>query len=55
MDSNLQKNIDEQLNRLDEYETDVNKICDVTHNVLMAMPIRDGDDIINNNKKMVKF
>ena len=51
MNSNLQKKIDEQLNRLDKYETDVNKICDVTHNVLMVMSIRDGVDIINNNKK----
>ena len=39
------------MNRLDSDETDINKICDVTHNVLMAMSIRDGVDIINNNKK----
>ena len=49
--TNFQKGIDELLNRLDEEETDINKICDVTHNVLMAMSVRDGIDIINNNKK----
>ena len=55
MASNFQKHIDELLNRLDNDETDINKICDVTHNVLMVMSIREGVDIINNNKKMVKF
>ena len=49
--TNFQKGIDELLNRLDEEETDINKICDVTHNVLMAMSVRDGIDIINNKKK----
>ena len=49
--TNFQKGIDELLNRLDEEETDINKICDVTHNVLMAMSVRDGIDIINNNNK----
>ena len=53
--TNFQKGIDELLNRLDEEETDINKICDVTHNVLMAMSVRDGIDIINNKKKMAKF
>ena len=44
------------MNRLDNDKTDINKICNMTHNVLMAMSIRDGVDIINNNKKkMVKF
>ena len=51
MASNFQKNVDVLMNRLDSDETDINKICDVTHNVLMAMSIRDGVDIINNNKK----
>ena len=51
MASNFQKNVDELLNRLDNDETDINKICDVTHNVLMAMLIREGVDIINNKKK----
>ena len=51
MASNLQKNVDELLNRLDNDETDINKICDVTHIILMAMSIKDGVEIINNNKK----
>ena len=51
MASNFQKNVDELLNRLDNDETDINKICDVTHNVLMAMSIREGVNIINNNNK----
>ena len=51
MASNFQKNVDELLNRLDNDETDINKICDVTHNVLMAMLIREGVDIISNKKK----
>ena len=51
MASNFQKNVDKLLNRLDNDETDINKICDVTHNVLMAMLIREGVDIINNKKK----
>ena len=51
MASNLQKNVDELLNRLDNDETDINKIYDVTHNALMAMSIKDGVDIINNKKK----
>ena len=51
MASNFQKNVDVLMNRLDSDETDINKICDVTHNVLMAMSIRDGVDIINNNNK----
>ena len=49
--TNFQKGIDKLLNRLDEEETDINKICDLTHNVLMAMSVRDGIDIINNNNK----
>ena len=49
--TNFQKGIDELLNRLNEEETDINKICDVTHNVLMVMSVRDGIDIINNKKK----
>ena len=53
--TNFQKGIDELLNRLDEEETDINKICDVTHNVLMAMSVRDGIDIINNKKKNGKI
>ena len=39
------------MNRLEDDETDINKITDVTHNILMAMLLRDGIDIINNNKK----
>ena len=50
--TNFQKGIDKLLNRLDEEETDINKICDVTHNVLMAMSVRDGIDIINNKRKI---
>ena len=51
MASNFQKDIDELMNRLEDDETDINKITDVTHNILMAMLLRDGIDIINNNKK----
>ena len=39
------------MNRLDADETDISKICDVTCIILMAMSIKDGVDIINNNKK----
>ena len=55
MASNFQKDIDELMNRLEDDETDINKITDVTHKVLMVMLIREGVIIINNNKKMVKF
>ena len=55
MASNLQKNVDELLNRLDNDETDINKICDVTHNVLMAMSIKDGVDINNKKKNKKKW
>ena len=51
MASNFQKDIDELMNRLEDDKTDINKITDVTHNILMAMSVRDGIDIINNNKK----
>ena len=51
MASNFQENIDELLNRLDAGETDINKITDVTHNVLMAMSVRDAVYIINEKKK----
>ena len=51
MASNFQKDIDELMNRLEDDETDINKITYVTHNILMAMSLRDGIDIINNNKK----
>ena len=49
--SNFQKGIDKTLNRLDEEETDSKKITDVTHNVLMAMSVRDAVCIINEKKK----
>ena len=51
MASNFQENIDELLNRLDAGETDINKITDVTHNVLMAMSVRDAVFIIKEKKK----
>ena len=51
MASNFQENIDELLNRLDAGETDINKITDVTHNVLMAMSVRDAVYIIKEKKK----
>ena len=51
MASNFQENIDELLNRLDAGETDINKITDITHNVLMAMSVRDAVYIINEKKK----
>ena len=37
--------------RLDEEETDIKKITDVTHNVLMAMSVRDAVCIIKEKKK----
>ena len=49
--SNFQKGIDKTLNRLDEEETDSKKITDVTHNVLMAMSVRDAVFIIKEKKK----
>ena len=49
--TNFQKGIDKTLNRLDEEETDSKKITDVTHNVLMAMSVRDAVYIINEKKK----
>ena len=51
MAKNFQENIDELLNRLDAGKTDINKITDVTHNVLMAMSVRDAVYIINEKKK----
>ena len=51
MASNFQENIDELLNRLDAGETDINKITVVTHNLLMAMSVRDAVYIINEKKK----
>ena len=51
MASNFQENTDELLNRLDAGETDINKITDVTHNVLMAMSVRDAVYIIKEKKK----
>ena len=51
MASNFQENIDELLNRLDAGETDINKITDVTHNVLMTMSVRDAVYIIIEKKK----
>ena len=49
--TNFQKGIDETLKKLDEEETDIKKITDVTHNVLMAMSVRDAVYIINEKKK----
>ena len=55
MASNFQKDIDELMNRLEDDETDINKITDVTHNILMTMSIREGLDTVNHKKKkMVK-
>ena len=51
MASNFQENIDDLLNRLDAGETYINKITDITHNVLMAMSVRDAVYIINEKKK----
>ena len=53
--TNFKKGIDKLLNRLNKQETDINKICDVTHNVLMVMLVRDGIDIINNKTKKGKI
>ena len=49
--TNFQKGFDETLNRLDEEETDIKKITDVTHNVLMVVPVRDAVCIIKEKKK----
>ena len=49
--TNFQKGIDETLNRLDEEETDIKKVTNVTHNVLMAMSVRDAVCIIKEKKK----
>ena len=51
MASNFQENIDELLHRLNAGKTDINKITDVTHNVLMAMSVRDAVCIIKEKKK----
>ena len=51
MASNFQENIDDLLNRLDAGETYINKITDITHNVLMAMSVRDAVYIIKEKKK----
>ena len=49
--TNFQKGIDETLNRLDKEETDIKKITDITHNVLMVMSVRDAVCIIKEKKK----
>ena len=55
MTCNFQKNIDEILNRLDDDETDVKKITNITHTVLMAMSVRGAVCIINKKKKNGKI
>ena len=47
--TNFQKVIDETLERLDE--TDIKKITDVTHTVLMAISVKDAVCIIKEKKK----
>ena len=49
--TNFQKGIDETLKRLDEEETDIKKITDVTHNVIMPMSVRDAVCITKEKKK----
>ena len=51
MASNFQKDIDELMNRLEDDETDINKITDVTHNIQMTTSIREGLDTVNHKKK----
>ena len=51
MTCNFQKNIDKILNRLDDDETDIKKITNITHTVLMAMSVRGAVCIINEKKK----
>ena len=51
MASNFQQDIDKLMNRLEDDETDINKITNVTHNILMTMSIREGLDAINHKKK----
>ena len=51
MDSNFEKAIDELLNRLDDEETDLKKITDVTHYILMAMSYKKAMGIIADKEK----
>ena len=51
MDSNFEKAIDELLNRLDDEETDLKKITNVTHNILMAMSYKKVMGIIADKEK----
>ena len=46
--TNFQKGIDELLNRLDEEETDISKICEVRVNGNVGL-------ILSTTKKMAKF
>ena len=51
MDSNFEKTTDKLLNRLDDEETDLKKITDVTHNILMAMSYKKAMGIIADKEK----
>ena len=51
MDSNFEKATDELLNRLDDEETNLKKITDVTHNILMTMSYKKAMGIIADKEK----
>ena len=55
MDSNFEKAIDELLNRLDDEETNLKKITDVTHNILMTMSYKKAMVLLQIRKKVVKY
>ena len=51
MASNFDKAIDELMNTLDDDETDIKKMTDVTHKILMAMSFKKAMDIIEDKEK----
>ena len=47
----FQKTIDNLLNTLDDEETDIDKITNVTHNVLMAISLKTAVNIVEETEK----
>ena len=47
----FQKTIDSLLNTLDDEETDIDKITNVTHNVLMAISLKTAVNIVEEKEK----
>ena len=47
----FQKTIDNLLNTLDDEETDIDKITNVTHNVLMAISLKTAVNIVEEKEK----